>query len=622
MFQSDFSLVKTGFGRNSKSLLSYLYSTGKYEIIHYCVGMNEATPDLKRTPWKSIGTLPASPEKQQEINRDPQISKNAHYGAYYLDEVIKREKPDVYIAVQDIWGVDFAIGKHWFNKISSAIWTTLDSLPLLPSALQAAPKIKNYWIWSDFATKEMHRLGHSHVKTVHGIIDTQYFSRLSDTHRDTLRQKNNIDKSAYVIGFVFRNQLRKSIPNLIEGFKIFRKNNPDITNSKLLLHTDLREGWDLKRLTEEHNIKWEDILTTHICANCLKYDVKPYNGPNQSCRFCSSPNGVNTTGVALGISEPELNEIYNLMDVYCHPFTSGGQEIPIQEAKLSELITLVTDYSCGEEMCQKAANSLNLNWSEYREFGTNFIKASTDPKHIATRLEEVYRMDPLKKTKMGKAARNWTLANFSVKSVGSKIEKFLDSCPFVDVDNFPKLEIKDSKAIIPPTPDTGEWIKALYKKILKTDVNEKDEGFLYWMSEIKKGAQRQVIEDYFRGVAAKEVSEKNSKQLIDKLDKGDQGRRILYAMPLGEIDIYVSTALFSSIKNLYPDHNLYVAINPIFESMLVGNDNVHKVLEFTPEMDEPSKLKDAKGTDLFDVAYTPHLNKNNHLYIKKTIKCN
>ena len=202
LFQSDFSLVKTGFGRNSKSLLSYLYSTGKYEIIHYCVGMNEATPDLKRTPWKSIGTLPASPEKQQEINRDPQISKNAHYGAYYLDEVIKREKPDVYIAVQDIWGVDFAIGKHWFNKISSAIWTTLDSLPLLPSALQAAPKIKNYWIWSDFATKEMHRLGHSHVKTVHGIIDTQYFSRLSDNHRDTLRQNNNINKNSYVIGFV------------------------------------------------------------------------------------------------------------------------------------------------------------------------------------------------------------------------------------------------------------------------------------------------------------------------------------------------------------------------------------------------------------------------------------
>ena len=622
LFQSDFSLVKTGFGRNAKSLLSYLYKTQKYDIVHYCVGMNESSGDLQRTPWKSIGTLPASEEKQKEINRDPQLSKNAHYGSYYLDEVIERERPDIYIAAQDIWGIDFAIGKHWFNKISSALWTTLDSLPLLPSALDAAPKVKNYWIWSDFATKEMHRLGHDHVKTIHGIIDTQYFSRLSTVKRKKLRKENNIDENAFIIGFVFRNQLRKSIPNLIEGFKIFRKNNPDITNSKLLLHTDFREGWDLKRLTEEHGVKWEDILTTHICGNCLKYEVKPYNGPNQSCRFCNAPNNTNTTGVALGISESQLNEIYNLMDVYCHPFTSGGQEIPIQEAKLSELITLVTDYSCGEEMCKEEANSLNLNWSEYREFGTNFIKASTDANHIAIRLEEVYRMNSDQKNKMGKAARNWVLSNFSVESVGAEIERFLDSCPLLEADNFPKPEIKDANAFVPEALNNIEWIKCLYKNILKTDVNEKDEGLLYWMGEIQKGASRKDIENYFRGVAAKELTEKNPEQLIDKLDKDDKNKRILYAMPLGELDVYISTALFGSIKKLYPDYNLYVAINPIFHSMLAGNSNIHKILEFAPEMDSPEKLKDQDGNDLFDVVYTPHLNKNNHLYIKKTNKCN
>ena len=67
------------------------------------------------------------------------------------------------------------------------------------------------------------------------------------------------------------------------------------------------------------------------------------------------------------------------MDVYCHPFTSGGQEIPIQEAKLVELITLVTNYSCGEDHCTKESGGLPLDWSEYREPGTQFIKASTSP---------------------------------------------------------------------------------------------------------------------------------------------------------------------------------------------------------------------------------------------------
>ena len=32
LFQTDSSLAKTGFGRNAKALLSYLYKTKKYDI--------------------------------------------------------------------------------------------------------------------------------------------------------------------------------------------------------------------------------------------------------------------------------------------------------------------------------------------------------------------------------------------------------------------------------------------------------------------------------------------------------------------------------------------------------------------------------------------------------------
>ena len=31
LFQSDFSLAKTGFGRNAKAVLSYLYALDEYE---------------------------------------------------------------------------------------------------------------------------------------------------------------------------------------------------------------------------------------------------------------------------------------------------------------------------------------------------------------------------------------------------------------------------------------------------------------------------------------------------------------------------------------------------------------------------------------------------------------
>ena len=133
--------------------------------------------------------------------------------------------------------------------------------------------------------------------------------------------------------------------------------------------------------------------------------MRPFNGHEVNCNKCKSELSCVTTSTSLGTTEKQLNEIYNLMDVYCHPFTSGGQEMPIQEAKLAGLITLVTNYSCGEEMCCPEAGSVPLSWSEYREFGTEFIKASTCPTSIADSLESIYKMTEEQKTKIGKKAR-------------------------------------------------------------------------------------------------------------------------------------------------------------------------------------------------------------------------
>jgi glycosyltransferase involved in cell wall biosynthesis len=265
----------------------------------------------------------------------------AGYGAFALDQAVKQEKPDIFIGMQDIWGIDFAVDKKWFKKIPSVLWTTLDSLPILTKAVDLAPKVQNYWSWADFATKALHKLGHTHVKTVRGPIDTHSFHRLSDEKRKALRTKFGIPDHAFVVGFVFRNQLRKSVPNLLQGYKIFKQEHPDIT-SRLLLHTCWTEGWDIPTLCKEHNVPMDEILTTYVCKNCRNYQVKAFNGPEHICPTCKAEKQFVTTHPTIGIDESELNEVYNLMDVYCHPFTSGGQEIPIQEAKVAAKICVLT----------------------------------------------------------------------------------------------------------------------------------------------------------------------------------------------------------------------------------------------------------------------------------------
>tara|TARA_Y100000593_G_scaffold30239_2_gene59946 strand:- start:226 stop:2139 length:1914 start_codon:yes stop_codon:yes gene_type:complete len=607
LFQSDFALMKTGFGRNAKALLSYLYSTGKYEILHYCCGLKWSDKTLQRTPWKSIGTLPDDEGQLQQINRDPQLARLASYGSVNLDKIVKEFKPDVYIAVQDIWGIDFAVDKKWFKEITSSFWTTLDSLPILPAAVKVAPKVDNYWIWSGFATKALHKMGHTHVKTVHGLVDHNQFKKLPKIVKSQLRRKFNIHDEAFIIGFVFRNQLRKSVPNLLEGYKKFRDKNPD-AKAGLLLHTHFSEGWNIPKLVKEYGINPAEILTTYLCTNCSEYEVKPFSGQEQPCRFCGAKNSQSTTHIGAGISEEKLNEVYNLMDAYCHPFTSGGQEIPIQEAKLAELITLVTNYSCGEDLCVPDAESIPLKWHEYREHGTEFIKASTDPNNIGQQLGKVYKMTPEKRKKMGRAARKWTIENFSPSSIGKFFEGFIDDAPFTEYDFDAPEDKKDPTAEIPEIKENSKWISALYEKILKRpEVDDTDDGHQYWMNEIKRGVPRQDIERYFRQVAAKENIENEKIEFSSLLSDDDEGKRIVYVMPENERDLFMSSSVFKSIKDTYPDYNLYVATKPEFFEVLDGNEYVHKVIPYSPDMENSMWLEGhGRHKGFFEIAFLAH----------------
>ena len=612
LFQTDSSLAKTGFGRNAKALLSYLYKTKKYKIVQYCCGTSYSDPSLKRLPWKAVGTLPDDPNERHRISQDAGQARSASYGAYLIDKVIKEEKPDFYFGIQDIWGTEFAIDKPWFNKINSVIWTTLDSLPILPTAVKNAPKIKNYWIWSNFATKALNDMGHKHVDTMHGCIDASNFFRLKDEERKQLRIDNDIDPDAFIIGFVFRNQLRKSVPNLLEGYAKWKKEAKPKKKTYLLLHTFWKEGWNIHSLAKEYGIPKEEILTTYVCKKCSSYEVKVYTGEDQNCKHCGSEKSQVTTSVGFGVTEEQLNKVYNLMDFYCHAFTSGGQEIPIQEAKFTELITGVTNYSCGEEQCEEGSGSIPLDWAEYREHQTEFKKASTCPVSIASSINTVYEMSPEERKIQGEVSRKWALDNFSVEVIGKKFEEFIDSLDSTgyefDEDSSESQKINFPNAVIPNIENDSEWVLQLYQRILNTDNHVNDDGYKNWMNALSNKVPRAQVENYFRKVAKDHNDKFFPAKIEDSLDKDDQGKRIVYVMPDSAVDVFLSTSLFKSIKDKYPDYNLYVATKPEYFKILDGNEYIHKVINYSNQFDNTLFLEGVGNHNgLFEIAFTPHL---------------
>ena len=546
LYHSNFSGSKTGFGRHSRAILTHLYKTGKYEICEYGTGMMWDDPRAALVPWKCHGVLPNDSRELSYLVRpdggkDDFRERLVHYGAHNIDKIIREEKPDIYIGVEDIWAFNGYWDKKWWNKINCLIHTTLDSLPILPTAIDAAPKIKNYWVWAKFAEDALHKLGHSHVKTIHGAIDTKLFFKLPEHERLVLRRNNNLPENAFVVGFVFRNQQRKSVHKLIEGFQEFSRKNK--VNAYLLLHTFWEEGWDIGRIIKEFSVPPEKVLTTYICRHCHNYEVKPFQQKDSDCRFCGvkmdpkfmgnhfmdgNRKGMVTTSTMYGVTESQLNEIYNLMDVYAHPFTSGGQEIPVQEAKLTELITLVTNYSCGTEYSTPQSGGMPLDWDEYREPDSHFIKATTKSYSIAKNLEKVFLMKPEKRLEMGKIARRFVLNNCSIEVVGKDYEDFIDSCPDVEWDFDLKEPLKNTKYPMPTESDNLLWIKDLYKNILLMDT---DPGVDYWLKEIEKGVSRDLIYNYFIDEAKRLNANAEEYNLEKIFDKDDYGRRILYVMP-------------------------------------------------------------------------------------------
>ena len=603
LIHSNFTRAFTGFGKNKKNIMRYLYDTGKYNLIELANGIEWEAPSTKLLPWTCRGSLPR-PQEMQGLTTEQQREQG--YGSKLVDRAIKEFKPDVYIGMEDIWAFNGYHTKPWWNKVNTMIWTTLDSLPILPQAIEYAPKIKNYYVWASFAEKAMNELGYNNVKTLRGSLDKNNFYKLSDDKRDALRKNNGLSDE-FIVGFVFRNQLRKSVPNILEGFKQFKEANPT-SKARLLLHTHWSEGWDIQRLLKEKGIDHSDILTTYVCNKCGTYHISPFKGQEHKCSSCGTEKSVNTTNTGRGVSDAQLNEVYNLMDVYCHPFTSGGQEIPIQEAKLTELITLVTNYSCGEDCCTEESGGLPLDWTEYREPGTQFIKASTSPESISSQLSKVHAMTEQERDDWGKKSRRWTVDNFSVEVIGKQLEDIIDEMPPVEYDyETSHMEFNPDYQPTGNYASNEEFIIDIYKNILKDDVDQNSQGFKHWMTKLQQGQSYQEVLNYFKHVAVREKQKSQIPSMESLLAKEGKAKKIAIVIPQSEVDVLLINSLLKNFKSQYKKHDLYVFTNPQYYPYIDDNPAVYKLMPYNPSIENQLVMEgcgDHGG--YFDMTFYPH----------------
>jgi glycosyltransferase involved in cell wall biosynthesis len=542
LVHSNFSKLKTGFGKNAGNILRLLAESGEFEIAEAANGVGFGADH--HMPWKFYGTYPTDKRVLAEIQNDHIKQRLAAYGHYKIDDIIEDFQPDIYLGIEDIWAFGGFDKRFWWDKLSPVIWTTLDSVPITDEAKHFADKASKFLVWATFAEDELKKLGHNNVQTLHGGVDLSHFKPLLPEEVKSRRESFGLDDK-FVIGFVFKNQLRKSVPNLLDGFKRFQDRNPS-TKAKLLLHTDwpFSSGstWDIQSLIRDFKVDPDDVLASYLCTSCNNFSVQPYSGENVPCPCCGKSDTLKTKDNGFGLSEDQLNVVYNLMDVYCHPFTSGGQEMPIQEAKAAGKITLVTDYSCGLDMCERKHGGLSLPWSPYFEPESRFKKASTNPEGICARLEQFLVMTPSHKDELINIGRAYVESEYSLPVIGDKLKDIIRDLP-----------IKSESIARPP-------------------------------SETPK---QRDLQSYLG-------PEKNSD-------------RIAVVLPRSAGDVLLLNSLIEDLQNLYPKKKIYVITEESMFSMIDDNPFVHKLIPYHESLDSAAFLEgraDHKG--FFDIAYQPH----------------
>jgi glycosyltransferase involved in cell wall biosynthesis len=590
LFHSNPCYLKTGLAENAKTLLKYLYKTGKYEIAHYCSQVSEADPQLSLTPWKSYGALPSDPQSIQMLNQDPGKARDAAYGAWNIDKVVKDFKPTIYIGSDDSWGFNGYPDRIWWNQINSVLHITLDSLPIIEGAYEQAKKTKHYLTWAKFAANEMKRNPQfAHVGQLYGAMDTNKFQPIKQEERASLRQRFGIDDKTTVFLFVGRNQLRKQFVQCLEAFAHFRRENPT-AKAKLWFHTSYSEkanGWDIVKMATYYGIPMSEILATYICKSCGEWFVAPYGGEDLNCPVCKAEKSLITVNIVNGVADEKMKYVYGISDACVSCFSSGGLEYHNVQSLLCGKPLASTNYSSGADFCEQSFVH-KLGFTTYIEQGTNFIKATTSIRDIRDFYVRVWKMSQKDRDIWGERGRVWAKQTFSIETIGAQWETLFDS---MSIPNWDDINLtpspKNDSFPFPQIDDEDKFIETLYKEILKMDEPVHGEGFRNWKHQLKNGMTRQAVYDFFLNVARQENAKHQvvTQDFSSLLDKTTGRKRALIVMRQSMGDCLMLTQLLESFHEQYKDHDLYIACEPRFAAIFAGCPHVFRVLPYQDFME-------------------------------------
>jgi glycosyltransferase involved in cell wall biosynthesis len=501
------SWVSTGFAKYNQEVLRRLFATNKFEIAEMGSYGSDRSPEAKELPWKFYGVLPNSEKEKQLYESNP---TNA-FGAYKINAVLADFQPDIVFDARDPWMTTHIQNSKFRSMFKLALMPTVDSAPQrkdwINGLFKQADIVTTY---SRYGKKVLEATGVKVDAVTSPGINLDIFKKID---KQTIRDKYQIKPSLLIIGTVMRNQKRKLYPELFEVYSALRKkyrmtkkNKEDpktvrINHSALLCHTSWPDnGWDIPELLDRYNLA-RHVIFTYKCEGCssvfhswfIPCDTKG----NGVCRICGEKKA-HMPNTHSGVSEEELVDIYNLMDIYVQPAICEGWGLPIMEAKACGVPGLYQNYSAMEDHVENGGGLPIKIGRFYTEAETMAIRSLPDNKDFLKGLETL-ALSGKKRDRLGKAARKCCVEIHDWKITTDKLERLFTDLELHDRglgwDKAPAFSnLTQQRA--PQNLSDSDFVHWCYQNILGRPADEK--GFGDWTTNLAKGGSRQSVESFFR----------------------------------------------------------------------------------------------------------------------------
>jgi glycosyltransferase involved in cell wall biosynthesis len=471
---SEASFLSSGFGTYAKEILSRLHASQKYEIAEFACYGKVNDPKDSEIKWKYYANaVDGGDPRSQEYNS----SMENQFGRWRFERVLLDFQPDVVVDVRDYWMnsyQQFTPYRPYFHWI---LMPTVDSAPQQDDWIDTFCHADAVFTYSDFGRdtlKEQSNGAIKYVDTTSPGVNLDVFQYYSDNQRSQLKQAFGLDPDAFIIGSVMRNQKRKLIPELFSAVRNFidklkTDNNPAAEKVYLYLHTSYPDaGWDLPRLLKEYAIG-NRVLFTYSCKNCGFYKPSLYQHPSAHCPRCGQ-KAFSMPNVSNGISQQDLNTIYNIFDIYVQYAICEGFGMPQVEAGAAGVPIASVDYSAMNDVIQKLkAYPVKVN-QYFKELETKAVRVYPDNQSLINILYEHINMPSLIREQKRFETRKLTEKYYCWDIIAKKWEKYLDNLNLTGLQGkwdivLPKIPSIESKDIVSNDTPHNAIMKIVSQKL-------------------------------------------------------------------------------------------------------------------------------------------------------------